>query len=242
MGFCWVMWMVIFNLSLAGGLFKDMEKTTTDTLYFDLKNAITGNGSNVMDIPLLLHASSEIYAADFEMDYDEHVLEFVAISNGSTLIRSEHNDQDGRLLFTSMSKQTSDKYPVHSPVVYLRFRALQADVLAADLGTISAYINGEPVVASVVGAVRKVAIDEVEAVASVKVYPNPVNNILYMDLPQEPGAPVQLYDMTSRLVHEQEAVSGEGRWKLDVSTLSHGAYYLKVFIGDHTISRRIIKY
>lgn len=69
---------------------------------------------------------------------------------------------------------------------------------------------------------------------NVSLYPNPVKNVLFIDVPEFTS--VEVYDITSKLIF-----SGN-RQKLDFSQLNAGLYLLKIRLKDHSyVVKKVIK-
>lgn len=68
----------------------------------------------------------------------------------------------------------------------------------------------------------------------VAIYPNPVGDVLYLN---EPGfSSFKIYDATSKLVYQGD------KQKIDVSKLSSGFYFLKIYLKDHSfVIKKIVK-
>lgn len=94
------------------------------------------------------------------------------------------------------------------------------------------YSNTGPVVASV---------NEQEKEKGLSIYPNPVKDELFIrfDNTVLKNAEVSLYDMTGRLVHDPEVITGNAT--LDFSDLTSGTYLLKIRDNDTIFSRVVVK-
>lgn len=84
--------------------------------------------------------------------------------------------------------------------------------------------------------------------AAIRVYPNPGNGILMVDLtslsPESLNKPytIVLNDMRGRKVMEKEVPAGFlALHTLDISKIANGVYHLKIVMGDFTFSERVIK-
>ncbi|MEL6971397.1 MAG: T9SS type A sorting domain-containing protein, partial [Bacteroidota bacterium] len=69
-----------------------------------------------------------------------------------------------------------------------------------------------------------------------KIYPNPVSEILYFDLPV--GEKVSLFNSYGQLVRE-ENVNSQGR--MDIADLPAGVYWLTTTLSGQQISQRVVK-
>ena len=73
-----------------------------------------------------------------------------------------------------------------------------------------------------------------------KVYPNPVSNLLYVEIPsQYDTATVKLYDILGKKVLEK--IVSSTQTKINVSNLSKGVYLAKIEANGLSITKKIIK-
>ena len=82
-----------------------------------------------------------------------------------------------------------------------------------------------------------------EAVADVKVWPNPVSELLNISIMDETESEVvaELYDLQGRLLAHRSSgndrLNGHHQFEIDVRTLPSGPVILKVNAGTHNISK-----
>ena len=74
--------------------------------------------------------------------------------------------------------------------------------------------------------------------AQVTIYPNPVNDRLYIDRPWETIDIVEIYDAGGRLVLKQSAFNEAA---IEVSTLPAGVYFLNMKRGEDVVVKRFVK-
>jgi hypothetical protein len=77
------------------------------------------------------------------------------------------------------------------------------------------------------------------ALAGLKVYPNPSNGQLNVELNNSADKTVQIVDVTGRIVLAGQ--STEATLKFNLSTLANGVYYVKVKSQDDIQVIKIIK-
>jgi hypothetical protein len=82
-------------------------------------------------------------------------------------------------------------------------------------------------------------INHVAATSSIKVYPNPANNLLYVDITDNQHAQICICDMTGRIVATCDNTSAHN--EINTSTLPAGAYLLQVADGEKKASMKIVK-
>ncbi|MBR2196329.1 MAG: T9SS type A sorting domain-containing protein [Salinivirgaceae bacterium] len=86
-------------------------------------------------------------------------------------------------------------------------------------------------------------INQLEAV-DVKVYPNPVNTVMYVELSniEAAGCIVKCFDMAGQLIKESE-FGDDSRLSVDMSDLPQGAYFVRVESEDGAVvNKKIMKY
>lgn len=84
---------------------------------------------------------------------------------------------------------------------------------------------------------QSTGVDNTNISESIQVYPNPVSKFLSINWPAS-GYSAGLYDCTGRIVMEANAVATQ--CKLDCSGLANGIYYLHVYSGQNSITKRVV--
>lgn len=91
-------------------------------------------------------------------------------------------------------------------------------------------------------ALRRIltSIESPTASKVLKVYPNPVRDVLNMELPESDGAnwTLRLYNAVGNLVLSRTVVAGES---VNVSSLASGVYFLQLSNGDEVLRAKVIK-
>ena len=84
------------------------------------------------------------------------------------------------------------------------------------------------------------SIESPTASKELKVYPNPVRDVLNMELPGSDGAnwTLRLYNAVGNLVLSRTVVAGES---VNVSSLASGVYFLQLSNGDEVLRAKVIK-
>ena len=77
---------------------------------------------------------------------------------------------------------------------------------------------------------------------SLRVFPNPANEYLTLDLTgmESPGV-IQVFNTSGLLVHTVSMGSNSNRVELPLSTLASGVYFVRVVSGDKTLSHKFVK-
>jgi len=74
------------------------------------------------------------------------------------------------------------------------------------------------------------------------VYPNPVNDILYLDFTGHQIQSAEIYDIKGTLVNSTNPeLSVQGKLKINMSGLSNGIYFLKAKVDDNLLIKKIAK-
>ena len=127
----------------------NIRMSKTDEVTF---NACSMAGDSTVSIAISFASPSPFQALDFTIDYDEANLELVdfevVYANPQDIGVAWNNQNDERVLFTSYSKapggiNTSD------PLYNVVFKAKNGSITESDLGTITAYFNGNVTTAMV---------------------------------------------------------------------------------------------
>lgn len=80
-----------------------------------------------------------------------------------------------------------------------------------------------------------------DAKGSVNIYPNPVQDVLHVNLGSQQVSEIGIYSMSGKLVKSQKA--NAGTTSFDVSALAPGIYFVKVFNGTAQVSMlKFVKY
>lgn len=85
-----------------------------------------------------------------------------------------------------------------------------------------------------------VGVEEISAQESVRVYPNPANQMLSVQIPTSAGkASIIMYDLTGRVVYRDQANSGSVQ-TLNLDNLSNGVYTLTVGLDGKQTSTKVV--
>ena len=86
--------------------------------------------------------------------------------------------------------------------------------------------RGSLMIRPVVGASYYIGLDEQESATSLRLYPNPVNQVLHLEGDFE-KAQISIYDLTGRKVYQ-----GEYQHEISVSSLNDGLYFIHVITAE----------
>ena len=80
---------------------------------------------------------------------------------------------------------------------------------------------------------------DTETDSILKIYPNPVNDLLYIQLPGSDRVNVEMYDLDGALIGGKTIANGTGT--MNMSGLSSGVYILRINDGQRQYIKKIIK-
>lgn len=80
---------------------------------------------------------------------------------------------------------------------------------------------------------------EVISQNSLQIYPNPVENTLFIKVSNLEVKLLQLFDANGRLIREMENISAQDQ--MDVSALKQGLYYIRLITEEGVVSKKFIK-
>lgn len=78
-----------------------------------------------------------------------------------------------------------------------------------------------------------------QTLGRIKIYPNPFQDVVKIKLPTNETSKTLIYNLNGKIISESHQHSEN--YKLDVSSLSSGIYFLKISTENRTIVKRIIK-
>jgi hypothetical protein len=91
-----------------------------------------------------------------------------------------------------------------------------------------------------------VAVDDIEGLLGMNVYPNPVSDIFHMDFESDKALDLQIeiYDAIGRKVIGGESIQVMGRstHSIDATKLAAGTYFVRITNGFNTITSKILKF
>jgi len=82
------------------------------------------------------------------------------------------------------------------------------------------------------------------SVLDIKLFPNPVRNLLWLkwSAPKAANAPLcELYDISGRMIWHG-TIGRLGDWSIDCSALAPGIYFLRISSSDHRRICKFVKY
>ncbi|MEP7264783.1 MAG: Ig-like domain-containing protein [Bacteroidota bacterium] len=195
-----------------------------DQVVFDLAHATTNN--NITEIPVSVQSSEAVNSLDFAFTLKNGVTFKSVVNNVSDVeVVSHLNNDDNTLRVTSYSL---NNYAEGKAIVTVRLNAAQ--VTAADLTSVEAYLNGEAVQARVTGS-------DLSADA-ISVYPNPSTGMFNVIVSE--NATVEVLNMEGRMVMTTLNVNANEKATINMQNLAEGVYMIKAFNDNFTSVKRIV--
>jgi len=120
---------------------------SSDTLIFDLKNAVLSviNGVSFIDLPIYSKAVNPISGFDFQMQFNQSKLTYVSTTKIVAQLDplSYFNPNDSYLRNTTPGISSFYNVPVNTPLVYIRFRLATpcTQVIASDFFNVGLILN-----------------------------------------------------------------------------------------------------
>ncbi len=84
-------------------------------------------------------------------------------------------------------------------------------------------------------AAGSIGLDEAEALIKVEVYPNPVNEVLYISSSED-----EVYDLTPSDISGRKVLEVKKAISIDVSQLPAGTYFLRIEQGQYGVVRKVL--
>ena len=218
------------NYSSNNGAPSPFKVGSTDKVTFDLTHAVIADG--FVTIPVSVKSFESVNSIDFSMHFNGSKLSFDGVSDltGKIMTLSHFNTADQTLRFTSNSLDNIEK---NVAVLNVRFAINGADITAADLSSLTGYINGETVAVEV-----KTDRTAAPANMNVNVYPNPVNSLLNVIASE--NSQIELTDLSGRVILSVGNVLADQKTELDVKGVANGVYMLKVWNGSFISTSKVV--
>lgn len=206
-----------------------------DTVVFDLSRAIR-NGSYI-DIPVYILSDDSIFSLDFSLKFDHSKLEYDTIIDNATYLQSlsYYNPSDSTIRYTSSSFQN---YENDTALVSIRFKTFSGQINIEDLNSLFSYLNGSSCSIKVINSLPVFIENIDEMVNVVKVFPNPVSEIL--NIRAEENVFIQLFDINGRLLFFQANILAHQNFELVTRDFMNGTYLLKVFNERYLTIKKIV--
>ncbi|MFH2142268.1 MAG: PKD domain-containing protein, partial [Bacteroidota bacterium] len=86
-----------------------------------------------------------------------------------------------------------------------------------------------------------VKVDEINMDDLINIYPNPVHDFVYVEVPSEycDQMNIEMYDIFGRVVNYTQETDFAGPYKLKITNCSSGIYFIKICMGENTVTKKI---
>lgn len=214
----------------SGGVFRS---SASERVTFDMSKAEV-NG-NTISIPVSVNSANAVNALDFAMQFNGSKISFNKANDVKGVLESlaHFNQADKTLRFTSYSL---NEYEQNNTVVSVEFTSANAAAVTEnDLTNVTAYINGEQVMAEVIA---RNGVSSLTANGnSVSIYPNPAINTMYVTSIE--NAVVQLMDATGRIVMQANITANE-KIELNTANIASGVYTVNVKASSFNEMKKVV--
>jgi hypothetical protein len=211
--------------SWAGVVADGIRKSaSSDAVIFDLANAY--RIGDYLDIPLMVSSSSTVNSLDFVVEYNNESASFEKVSNRTDYINALDKN-DGQ--YYALTSYSLSGYEVEKPIMFVHVYAPKG-FEAKDVLNATAYVNGNKSTTVLESSIK------VDVSATVRIYPNPVSEILSVEVPQE--VTLQLYNALGKTMFIKTNVAGKE--EIDVRGLASGFYTMKISNSNFTSFKQIV--
>jgi hypothetical protein len=212
------------NGNYATAVPNNIFRNSADQVVFDLAHATADNGT--IEIPVLMQSGDAVNALDFALTLKNGVtFNSVAVNASDVEVVSHFNTDDNTLRLTSYSL---NNYEAGKSVVSIRLNAAQ--ISAADLSNVEAYLNGERVQTHISGT--DLSTD------AISMYPNPATGIVNIIVSE--NATVEVMNMEGRMVMLQTNVNANEKSEINIQNLAEGVYTVKAYNNNFTSVKRLV--
>lgn len=92
---------------------------------------------------------------------------------------------------------------------------------------------------------REMTVGENSAVPAMRISPNPFEDVLSVELPQNSGEQqpqnIQLFDLQGKVVYEQRVENGANLLQISTAQLASGLYMVRLETNDQVVIRKVVK-
>lgn len=89
-------------------------------------------------------------------------------------------------------------------------------------------------------ATNYVGIDNKERHQNIKLFPNPTEDNIIINMPNAIIYKIELYDLSGRIAREINNIPSDNYLRIDVSDMQTGFYYIRLYLSDRVISEKIL--
>lgn len=220
---------------------QNLRTSAEAQVIYDL-SAATTDSKGITDLPVRVVYSGTVYSFDAIMEYDDSALsvQSVSLRDEKNSKKSEpvaYNHYKKNLLLATVDNENG--FENESYFLSVKAKKLKTELKAADLGIISAYVNGKRVAV----IVNEDAANSIKffGINFVNIYPNPSETGVFM-LEFSYSAKVEylVYNAYGSEVSHGNLSAIASKSELNLSPLPKGVYFLKLTSGMDTVVRKIV--
>lgn len=208
-----------------------------DTIIFDLSQSSWSNNS--IEFPVYISSADSIHAMDFAFRFNHLKTDFdsLIVVYPDLQYLYHLNPADSTFRFTSNSINPIN---ANSNLVMLRFEMIYGIICPGDIYDVEAYINGNVCSFQFNDCIVSNQSETLNLLNNVKVYPNPVVSLLYLEVPQD--SRIRISDMHGQTLIHTVSNNQNEKLEIDLEHFASGIYLLSITENLTTINKKIIVY
>jgi len=220
---------------------QNLREESIGEVIYDL-SAATTDAAGITDLPVRLNYTGVVYSLDAMIEYDDKALKIQSVSlkdekNSKTSEPVGYNHFKQNLLLATVDNEKG--FETESYFLRIKLKKQKTELKAADLGKLSAYINGKKVSA--------VAREEAETstttfdLTSIKLFPNPSETgVFYLELVNSSKVSYTVLSQLGNSITSGSLVASASQATLDLSNLPSGVYFIKLSSGDNVVVKKLV--
>ncbi len=216
---------IVCLFCFSGIVRSNVLLSNQDTLMFSYSKVEAGQ----MSIDVSFKGSDIVNSLDLSMKYNIHKLTYDTLKQQVAyldLAWGYVNPVDTTLRVTSYS--STKNYSPNKIILSLIFLT-NVSVTYSDFYSINGYLNGNQVPVKLIESTQGVA--EINNDKMIKVYPNPANDILNVEVDniRFMSYSLSLFDMNGKQIFTKTFFNSGQRQEIDVKNFANGIYYVKIY-------------
>jgi len=216
------------------------EESIGDVIY-DL-SAATTYVAGLTDLPSRFNYTGVVYSLDAMIEYDDKALQIQSVSlkhkkNSKTREPVGYNHFKQNFLFATVDNEKD--FETESYFLRIKIKKLKTELKAADLGKLSAYINGKKVLA----VVREEAETSTSTfdLTSIKLFPNPSETgVFHLELANSSKVGYSVLSQLGCIITSGEIMFAASQATFDLSHFPAGIYFIKVTSGNKMVAKKLV--
>ena len=220
---------------------QNLRTSAEAQVIYDL-SAATTDSKGITDLPVRVVYSGTVYSLDAMMEYDDNALsvQSVGLKDEKNSKKSEpvaYNHYKKNLLLATVDNENG--FENESYFLSIKVKKLKTALKPADLGTLSAYINGKRVAVTV----NEDAANSIQSfnIGSVNIYPNPSETgVFQLEFSYSAKVEYSVFNGYGVEMNQGSLSAVASKAELNLSSLPKGVYFLKLSSGTDVTVKKIV--